>query len=235
MRSKKLKVSIVMPNYNKESWIADSIRSVLDQTDRDFEFVIVDDGSTDGSRAVIDHFAALDTRIKKVYLKKNMGISVARNKGNAASTGDIIVIHDSDDLMLPHKIKAVRAFFNRYKLVDVFYSNYYHGRVSGEPFKMERFDEIDPYDCLYPKQLIGNITVAYRRRVWNKCKYSSKYKINDDYPFLISAWNAGFTFRHDPEPLCIMRLLSTGASFKNKNKTDKEVEKLAKTIRKYGS
>lgn len=226
-----MKLSIVMPNFNKEPWLADAIRSVMDQNYKDWELIIVDDGSRDGSLDVIKHFASVDKRISYLILRKNMGIAIARNEGTAVATGDVIVVHDSDDIMLQGKLKTIARYFKKPDC-DVFYSNYYHGDVAAQPRKRVDLTGIEPYDLLYPKQRIGHFTIAYRKKAWDKHKYNPAYKINDDYPFLISLWNAGLKFKHCKDYLCIMRLLPNGASYVNRKKTAKEVEKLSKTIKK---
>nr|WP_312539064.1 glycosyltransferase family 2 protein [Moraxella sp. CTOTU47616] len=90
------KVSIVMPVYNVENYIASSIKSVLNQTYKNFELIIVIDGSKDNSEAIAKEFEKADNRVK-VYTKPNGGISDARNFGLNIATGEYIFFLDSDD------------------------------------------------------------------------------------------------------------------------------------------
>lgn len=94
------KVSIVMPVYNVENYIASSIKSVLNQTYKNFELIIVIDGSKDNSEAIAREFEKADSRVK-VYTKSNGGISDARNYGINIATGDFIYFLDSDDWIEP--------------------------------------------------------------------------------------------------------------------------------------
>lgn len=99
-------VSVVMANYNYERYIGRTIDSVLSQTYRNWELVICDDGSTDGSLEVIDRYRRSDARIR-VLRKKNGGHGSALNAAYAVSRGEIICLLDSDDLFLPRKIEEV--------------------------------------------------------------------------------------------------------------------------------
>lgn len=91
-----MKVSIIMPVYNKIKYLEKTIQSILNQTYKDFELIIVDDGSTDGSEKLCDKFSECDSRIKVIHIKNN-GVSNARNIGIENSTGEYIQFIDADD------------------------------------------------------------------------------------------------------------------------------------------
>src|SRR5690554_2562574 len=97
-------VSILMPLYNAEKWLAQTIESVLAQTYSNWELIIVDDGSTDNSYEVAQCFAKKDSRIK-VYKQKNKGACAARNKAFELSKGEYIQYLDADDLLSKNKIE----------------------------------------------------------------------------------------------------------------------------------
>ncbi|MEY0154184.1 glycosyltransferase family 2 protein, partial [Providencia rettgeri] len=96
-------VSIIMPCYNAEQYIKDSINSVLNQTYPHFELIIIDDLSTDNSINIINSFS--DNRIKLIQLAQNGGAGVARNTGIEAAQGRFIAFLDSDDLWRPNKLE----------------------------------------------------------------------------------------------------------------------------------
>ena len=96
-----VKVSVIVPVYNVERFIQETIASVLAQTFRDFELIIVDDQSPDGSIAICEQFA--DPRIQIVH-QKNRGLAGARNTGIRHAQGEYIALLDSDDLWLPEKL-----------------------------------------------------------------------------------------------------------------------------------
>lgn len=98
-----LPISIIMSCYNAERWLAESIESVINQTWRDFEFVIVDDGSTDGTRRIIERFAAKDERIVPIS-KLNTGLADSLNVGIERAHGAWIARLDADDLCEPDRL-----------------------------------------------------------------------------------------------------------------------------------
>lgn len=98
------KVSVILPTYNSEKYLCDAIESVLNQTYRDLELIIVNDGSTDGSELIIKAYQSKYSNI--IYLKQtNKGHAGARNTGIQAATGTYIAFIDSDDIWLPEKLE----------------------------------------------------------------------------------------------------------------------------------
>jgi glycosyltransferase involved in cell wall biosynthesis len=98
-------VSVVIPAYNAEAFIAESVQSVLDQTVQDFEVIVVDDGSKDGTRGAL---AAFGDRIR-VHRQPNGGVARARNTGVGLARGAWIAFLDADDVWLPHKLERQLA------------------------------------------------------------------------------------------------------------------------------
>ena len=105
-------ISVVMPTFNGEKFIAEAIESILNQTFNDFEFIIVDDGSTDNTEKIIQSFS--DKRI--VYIKKiqNSGISDTLNKGISIAKGKYIARMDDDDISLPNRFERQLENFKIY-------------------------------------------------------------------------------------------------------------------------
>ena len=98
-------VSVVMPVFNGEKYVAEAIESILTQTFTDFEFIIVDDGSQDRSAEIIRSYEARDDRIRIIQLEHNMGLSDARNRGIAVANGEFITSMDCDDISLPERLR----------------------------------------------------------------------------------------------------------------------------------
>ena len=99
-------VSIITPNFNSEKYISETIESVLQQTYKNWELIIVDDFSTDTSVTLIKEFQEKDQRIKLVKLSKNSGPAVARNEGIKIAKGNFLTFIDSDDVWLPKFIET---------------------------------------------------------------------------------------------------------------------------------
>jgi len=98
-------VSVVMPVYNGEKYLAEAIESILAQTFTDFEFVIVDDCSQDRSSDIIRAYQAGDERIRFIALERNMGAADARNQALAVASGEFIAAMDCDDVCLPERLE----------------------------------------------------------------------------------------------------------------------------------
>lgn len=96
------KISIVMPVYNKEKYIKNAIESVISQTFKDWELIIIDDGSVDNSYEICKQFS--DERIH-VYHTKNQGVSIARNYGMSLARGEYITFIDGDDTVSENYLK----------------------------------------------------------------------------------------------------------------------------------
>lgn len=96
----KILISIVIPIYNAEKFISRSVDSALDQIGKNYEVILVDDGSTDGSGKICDDYAAKDPRVQVVH-KVNGGLSSARNAGTPVAKGEYIVYLDADDFLDP--------------------------------------------------------------------------------------------------------------------------------------
>ena len=90
------KISIIVPVYNTEKYLPRCIDSILNQTFKDFELILINDGSTDLSAEIIEDYARMDKRIKTLHIE-NSGQGAARNRGLDIATGDYIGFVDSDD------------------------------------------------------------------------------------------------------------------------------------------
>ncbi|MBU4534511.1 MAG: glycosyltransferase [Euryarchaeota archaeon] len=117
-------VSVILPTYNRANTLNKSILSVLNQTYEDFELIIVDDGSSDNTKEVIEHFE--DNRIRYVKHEKNKGAASAMNTGIRKSKGFLISIQNSDDIWLPEKLESeISGFDSSNTMLGVVYSGLY--------------------------------------------------------------------------------------------------------------
>ncbi|WP_054530696.1 glycosyltransferase [Erythrobacter sp. SG61-1L] len=113
------RISVVMPVYNVELYVADAIRSVLRQSFTDFELIVVDDGGSDGSMEIVRSFH--DPRIR-VLSQPNRGLAGARNTGIAAARGDYIALLDSDDCFHPDKLRLHFIHLEANRAIGVSYA-----------------------------------------------------------------------------------------------------------------
>jgi glycosyltransferase involved in cell wall biosynthesis len=106
--SKQPLISVIMPVFNAEKYLAEAIRNVVDQTFRDFELLIIDDGSTDTSLEIIKSFK--DSRIKCVMNTQNKGNYYSRNRGWQIAKGKYIIVMDSDDVCELNRLEVQFVF-----------------------------------------------------------------------------------------------------------------------------
>lgn len=118
-------VSIIIPCYNAEKYIAETIQSVINQTYKNWELIVVNDGSTDNSMNIIKEFAANDSRISFID-KKNTGVSDARNKGIVLAKGEFIAFLDADDVWGESNLELKINNLISHKDYDYVFSNMYN-------------------------------------------------------------------------------------------------------------
>lgn len=133
--SKPPKVSIVIPAYNREKYVGIAIRSVLDQTYRDLELIIVDDGSTDGTLAIAQQVAREDDRVRVLSDKKNRGAAYALKTGFEAARGEYVGQVDSDDILEARAIELTAAVLDDVIDCGLVYTNYVDIDTNGRKFR----------------------------------------------------------------------------------------------------
>lgn len=195
------KISIVMPVYNAENHLHESIESILSQTFTDFEFVIIDDGSIDNSRDIIKSYH--DKRI--VLVENSHGFIRSLNSGINASRGKYVVRMDADDLMLSHRLAIQYQYMEDNPDVDICGSWMetfgVDSRIIKSPIKHQ---DITLY--LLKGNSLCHPTVIMRKEALQKCKsypnlYKSKYIYAEDYKLWVDLIKNGLKFANIPEVL----------------------------------
>lgn len=159
-------VSVIMPAYNAEKYISESIESVLTQSYQNWELLITDDRSNDNTQQIVEEYCAKDKRIKLFINKENGGAGVARNNSIEKASGRFIAFLDADDQWLPKKLTKQIAFMlkNNYEFTFTAYQ-----KLEGEQLKGV---VIPPESTIYRKLLssnvIGCLTVIYDTQVLGK-------------------------------------------------------------------
>lgn len=125
-------VSVIIPNYNRAQLVEKTIQSVINQTYKDFEILVLDDCSDDGSKEVLDKYASTDSRIKVFYESENKFAPYLRNKGLSLSKGEFIQFLDSDDLLYPDKfLRSIEIFKKNEELQAVICQSQLFGEQEG--------------------------------------------------------------------------------------------------------
>ncbi len=107
-----MRVSILLSVYNGKRYVAHALESLLAQTYRDFELLVVDDGSTDGSAKILHELARRDARIRIITNEKNIGLARSLNRALGASQGEYVARMDADDVALPERLEKQVAFLD---------------------------------------------------------------------------------------------------------------------------
>lgn len=206
-------VSIFIPVYNSEKYLAGTLDSILAQTFQDFEIIIADDGSTDKSLEITRVYENRDRRIKVLSLPHN-GEVKARNEAikHTNPNSKYLLNHDSDDISLPTKLKKLVEFLETHPEIAIVgcFAEYFDGEnnYKGQPpieWQSERirktFGEVN--------SMINSASLI-RREVFDKIGYyQEEYRSVDDYDFFARALIAGFELANIPEVLHRIRLHPT--------------------------
>jgi len=189
-------LSVIMPVYNAEQFVAQAIGSILHQTYDNLELIIVDDGSSDNSVNVIQSFK--DDRIKLYRNDGNHGIVYSRNKGLKLAKGDYIGMFDADDVAYPEKFEEQIAFFgqhNDYGMVGSWakFIDEQGKQVPGR-WKLRASPEMIPAIMLFQNYFLQS-AVLYRKECISKYSFREGFDILEDYLIWIEitrdfkAWN----------------------------------------------
>lgn len=183
--------SVILPVYNKANFLKDSINSILNQSFKDFELIIVNDGSTDQSLDVIKQFS--DQRIK-LYNQDNLGASAARNKGIEMADSEWIALLDADDIWLKHhleeihqtilKLPKARLVSTAYKiqLTDNYFKNPIYSKTI--PKGINYIENYFEYSLVDP--LLWTSTLAFKKSTFNSIGgFDSQLKTGQDIDLII--------------------------------------------------
>jgi glycosyltransferase involved in cell wall biosynthesis len=118
-------VSVIIPTFNSSAYIAESVESILRQTYQDFEIIIVDDGSSDGTRRIIERYAGRSGKTIRCLYQNNRGPGAARNHGMRYAQGKFIAFLDADDVWMPAKLSKQVSVMNNYPDIGLVYCDNY--------------------------------------------------------------------------------------------------------------
>ena len=191
----KIQISVVMPTYNRAGMIQHAIRSVVDQTFKNWELIIIDDGSTDGTKRIVESFA--HPRIIYKRIDHSGFVSKVRNEGNRMARADIIAVHDSDDLAFPDRLEEIYSCFESNQDADVVYHGMYMRFY--DPFH-DAFSRAIRPALPYSKEHLMNEQyipgqIAYKRDIVLKFPYLESVKCCDDYQMLLQLSLEGCNFK----------------------------------------
>jgi glycosyltransferase involved in cell wall biosynthesis len=193
------KVSIVLPTYNGAKYIRQSIDSCLNQTYKNLELIIVDDGSSDKTPEIIKSYK--DKRIKYIQHKKNKGLPFALNTGFANTIGEYLTWTSDDNQYLSEAIEKMLNYLNSDKKIDFVYADYFNYILeTGEKLLVKVKDS----NILVKENVVGPCFLYSRTIYKNIGNYNAKYFLVEDYEYWIRVFKK-YSLVHYPYPLYIYR------------------------------
>jgi teichuronic acid biosynthesis glycosyltransferase TuaG len=221
-------VSIVMPAYNCEKIIMEAINSVLAQTYKNWELLILDDGSKDNTLQIIKNFSQKESRIKVIPNGKNMGVSATRNRGIELASGDWIAFLDSDDMWKPMKLEKQLTIAEK-KSAEFLFTGSSYINEEGESYKgIFEVPEKVTYKKLRYQNVISCSSVLVKKKYFKNIKME-KDEMHEDYAVWLRILKLGITAYGVNEPLLIYRI-SRNSKSGNKIKTAKMTYKVFRFI-----
>lgn len=231
------KVTVLMSVYNGEKYLREAVDSILEQTFKDFEFLIVNDGSTDKTAEILKSYQ--DPRIKIINNEKNIGLTKSLNKGLKVAKGEYIARQDADDISLPERLKKEVEFLEQNINVGLVGTDYLFINEKGKMVHIVKC--LNGSKELKEKLLEGNQfghgSVMLRREcIYRVGAYREEFKFSQDYDFCLRIAEV-YDVANISEPLYKWRINIKSISVKKKMLQDKYASlaiELAKERKKIG-
>jgi glycosyltransferase involved in cell wall biosynthesis len=198
-------VSVIIPVYNGEAFLAEAIESVIAQTYQPIEIVVVDDGSTDESAEVAQAYK----EVQYIY-QENSGVAAARNTGLSATKGSIMAFQDADDVWVKDKLKIQVQYLLDHPEVDITIpniKNFLEGEISCSAETRQ--------NLLEPGQIPLGSIVAHKKVFDQIGGFDIRYECGSDFEWHVRARNLGVTMKILPDVLLHRRIHASNISFKS--------------------
>ncbi len=204
-------VSVILPSYNHERFIAEAIESVLGQTVEDFELIIVDDGSSDNSKEIIESYRVKDARIRTFFNGKNQGISRTMNRGLKEAAGEFMAFISSDDIWLEGKLERQLEILRQNPDI-VLYADLTKIDSEGKPLdddkninRRSKCRTRNILQDLLKGNFIPGQTMMFRRRNIEGIRYDERLRYLNDWKFVLELAKR-WEFCYMPQPLAKYRV-----------------------------
>lgn len=206
----KPKVSIIMSTYNRAHMIGDAIRSALAQTFTDFELIVVDDGSTDNTREIVNGFG--DSRVRYIH-KQNAGLPAGRNTAIAHARGEYVAFLDDDDLSLPHQLAVQTAFIDEHPGCDWVSTGYrlvdWQGKLLMEATGWNDYPQLNTKTWLFSCPTCPSAVMVRREWLERVGGFDPLQKLSEDWDLWLRLAHAGCQMDWVREVACIYRIHRT--------------------------
>lgn len=225
------KISIITPSYNQAHFLEETILSVLDQHYPNLEYIIIDGGSTDNSKEVIEKY---EGHLAYWVSEKDQGQTDAIIKGMKRATGDILGWLNSDDTYLPGCLKTVGEAFLEEADTDVIYGDYVITNIDGKRLLGKREIKFDYDIFLYGVNFIGQPSAFFTRAIYEKIgglNVTLNYYM--DFEFFLRVGKNGGNFRHLKRYLATYRFHSESKTITEHSVSEACVKEAEDIVNKY--
>lgn len=191
MKNKTPKISVLMPNYNWEKYISEAIESILNQNFTDFEFIIIDDGSSDKSWEIIQDYAKKDERIVALKNEENLWVQNTRNKLFEEAQWEYYAFFDSDDISYLNRLEIQIEFFKKHSDIDICGSNFEIINKDWNITETKKFPETDDEikKSFFYRNPFGQNTILLKAKCvkivgW----YNTSFTVAEDLDLWVRLW-----------------------------------------------
>lgn len=213
------KVTVLMSVYNGEKYLRQAIESILNQTFKDFEFLIIDDGSTDGTAEIIRSYT--DPLIRFVQNEKNIGLTRSLNRGLKLAKGEYIARQDADDISLPERLEKQVSFLDSHSNVALLSSSIKMINLDDKEigfWKLPCDNSTIKENLLKGLNQFSHPSSIFRKKCVEKVGgYRETFEVAQDYDLWLRIAEE-FDVANLEEPLCIYRIEQDAVSAKNGKK-----------------
>jgi hypothetical protein len=217
-------ISVVVPIHNGAQWLGQTLDSLFAQTYPHFEIVLVDDASTDNLREVLDSFH--DARLQVLHLKKNVGVSAARNRGIERAKGSYIAFCDADDLCHYQRFERQLAFLGQHLDIGLCGSSFTCFEAQDRAIVINPSLDAEIRTALMQGNCFGLSTIMARAEILKVTRFDETLNVAEDYDLWTRLAASGVRLANLPESLIRYRLHPQQASRHNGAKLDQVARKI---------
>ena len=206
-----MRVSVIMTVFNGAGYLAESIPAIIDQSFSDFELIVIDDASTDDSLAIIEGYAAQDSRLVVIRNRTNMGQPASRNQAIGQAKGDYIAINDADDISMPNRLKLQVHYLDGCPDVYLLGGAAMVRYGSYKPVLKRTITGTENNALRLPRyNHMVHSTIMFRNT--GDARYRSKFLMSQDYDLYLNLLSSGHRIDNLPAPLITYTVDDTSIS-----------------------
>lgn len=209
-----IKISVIIPVYNQSRYIGQTLDAVKRQTFRDWECIIVNDGSIDNTEDIVNNYVNCDNRFKYIF-QKNTGLSGARNTGILSASGVYIAFLDADDLWEPRMLETTYKFLEDHRDIGVVCTGWdlidEYGNIKSRKFCPRMCN--DYFESLILRNLFPVHTLLLKKEIFDRCGlFDIRLKSLEDWDMWLRVVQKGYKFSHTNQLLAHYRRHSNSMS-----------------------